>query len=79
MNPPQWLWSAWVAGGLVWVIWFVVMETVAIVNRAPGDTLTEVVRAIHVPAVVWFLFFGLVISLCVWLLAHFTVGERFNL
>lgn len=73
------VWLAWVIymflGFVVGIAWFGVAEGIAIVNNRPGDTLTEVVRSLNVPAVVWFLSAGLILGLLgglfAWLVPHF--------
>lgn len=79
MNLPHWLWALWLGGCFLMLVWFGIMEGIALVNQAPGDTLTEVVRSLHVPAVVWFLFFGAIISTALWALAHFTIGDGLDI
>lgn len=65
------LWLAWVCYMSLGVVGFLVAEFWTIFNKAPGDTLSEVVWALHVPAVVWFLGAGLVLGLVAWLVPHF--------
>jgi hypothetical protein len=71
MSKPDIIWLVWlvvfVVGGL---IYFGVAEGLALHNKAPGDTLTEVVRSLNLPIVVWFGLAGLIIGVLVWLAPH---------
>ena len=64
-----WLWIGW---GLL----FAVVETVAIVNKRKGDTLSENLRALFHTSTktgryVWIAFGGLLFA---WLMVHFAVA-----
>lgn len=74
MAIPHWLWGAWTVGIVALAVWFAVMEGIALANRAGGDTLTEVVRSLDVPPVVWFASAGLISGLLVWAVPHL-IGE----
>lgn len=72
-----WLaWGIYLAAG---VVWFLVAETIALRNRVPGDTLSEVVWSLRLPPVVWFLGAGLTLGLTVWLVIHFASGGKWGL
>ena len=65
MSVFSWLWVGW-------AVFFVVVETVAIVNKTRGDTLSENLRALfHTSTVigrwVWVISLGV---LAAWLLVH---------
>lgn len=68
---PRW-WMAWAGAGVLWTLWFAVMEAVAVINgpKSP-DTLSERVWALSLPAPVYFLAGGLLLGLVVWLALHF--------
>jgi hypothetical protein len=57
----------YILGGFVY---FGVAEGIAIHNRAPGDTLTEVVRALNLPTVLWFGGAGLIMGIVAWAALH---------
>lgn len=66
------LWIAWAAGGVLWAVWFAVMEGIAIANgpKSP-DTLSQRVWSLDLPAVFWFSIGGLAIGFVIWLTLHF--------
>ena len=76
------LWLAWAcfvgAATLVALGWFAVMEALAIKSQASGDTLTEVVRALHIPLVLWFMAGGLLVGIAggfaLWWPLHLKLG-----
>jgi len=73
-----WLpWALYMIGGLVW---FLVAEFWAIFDRrTSGDTLSEVIWALHVPPVIWFVGAGLIIGLIAWLVPHFLSGGKWGI
>lgn len=40
---------------VVAITWFTILETIGMRNKYPGDTLTEVTRALHLPIAFWLL------------------------
>lgn len=65
-RPWIWLWIAWIVA-------FLVIETVAIVNSEPDDTLSEQVWSLmSSSSFVWFA----VVALLIWLLYHFVWEGR---
>lgn len=61
--------------GLVWLIWilmFLVVEILAVIDTGPGDTLSEWVWKIISHPAVYFPFAGFMI----WLLLHFLLRLR---
>lgn len=51
-----------------WIAWFLVWETLALLDSKPGDTLTENVRPLmHAHPLVWFVAAGFV----AWIAVHF--------
>ena len=66
---PGW---AYTAGWVFWLVWFAVLETLALLDADMGDTLTEHVRRVILHddrprPVVYFVFAGFL----VWLVLHF--------
>lgn len=60
--------SVYLWGWTLWAVWFVVLETLALLDPKAGDTLTEHVRPLfHAHPLLWFLAAGFV----VWLAVHF--------
>jgi hypothetical protein len=71
MSKPDIVWLVWflvfVVGGLVY---FGVAEGLALHNDSPGGTLTEVIRSMNLPIVVWFAIGGLIVGIVFWLVPH---------
>ena len=65
------LWGLWGLYLLVGIVWFAVVEIIASLNDIHGDTLSEVIRDLHVPAIVWFVGGGTLVGLVSWLVPHF--------
>lgn len=80
---PRWLWDAWLGyvgvGLAIGAVWFGVMEGIALANRVAGDTLSELVWADHLPAILFFAAAGLVIASEIWLLIHFISGGKWGI
>lgn len=56
------------AGWFLWIVWFLALETLAILDDSAGDTLTERVRPwLHAHPLLWFLAAGFF----AWLAIHF--------
>lgn len=56
----------------MWLAWFVALETLAVLDRRTGDTLTEHVRPLfHAHPLLWILAIGFL----VWLFIHFIVPD----
>jgi len=70
---PHWLWGAWAGGIVLLLVWFGVMEGIAIANRkGTADTLSEVVwQHGHIPAAVFFIGAGIMVFATIWLMIHF--------
>lgn len=70
VNWPQYVYTT---GWVVWALLFVVLETVAILDRDAGDTLTEHVRPLIVStSFAWFAAAGFLS----WLPYHFLIEGR---
>jgi hypothetical protein len=55
-------------GWVLWIVWFVVLETLAVLDPKTGDTLTEHTRPLfHHHPLLWFLAAGFV----GWIAVHF--------
>ena len=70
MNRPDIVWlvfGLYILGGFVY---FGVAEGIYIANRTPGDTLTEVIRALNLPTVVWWAAAGLIVGVVLWAAPH---------
>ncbi|MCJ7510790.1 MAG: hypothetical protein MUP14_07890 [Dehalococcoidia bacterium] len=57
----------YILGGIVY---FGVAEGMAIHNRTPGDTLTEVLRALNLPVVAYFGLGGVILGVVAWAVPH---------
>ena len=79
MKLPSAVWLAWFLAGMTWVMWFAVAEGIALVNRVKGDTLSEVVWRLHLPAAIFFLGGGLLLGLLTWLVIHFVSQGKWGL
>jgi len=67
----DWPHRVYTIGWVIWVLWFMVLEAAAVVDRHKGDTFTE-----HVAWFMWHdrkptLVFFLVAAVTVWLVWHF--------
>lgn len=66
---PSWV---YLVGWVLWIVWFAILETWALLDRDSGDTFTEHVRPIvQATSVGWFLAAGLLL----WLVWHFLVEQ----
>jgi hypothetical protein len=61
-------------GWVLWLVWFAVLEGLALYDPDPGDTLSEHVWYCAQQPVVWWTMAGF---LC-WLVIHFLGGGRFG-
>jgi hypothetical protein len=80
---PRWLWQLWLAyvgiGTFIAVVWFGIMEGIAYFNRVSGDTLSEFVWSDHIPAVIFFMGMGFIVTGTVWLGLHFMSGGKWGI
>lgn len=69
-----WDWDRYTWAWLIWVVWFVVWETLALLDDDNPETLSEHIWWIRNegPSIVVFLLVGLL----AWLVYHFTVEGR---
>lgn len=67
LDPPTWAW-------IVWIAWFFLVETWALITPAPLDTLTAHLRPLFVShPLTWYLALGL----WLWIGQHFLVEGVF--
>jgi len=77
---PHWLWLLWFLDGVVWAAWFGIIEGIAIANGTHSpDTLSQIVWAQRLPAVLFFLGTGMVVFGAIWLLVHFASGGKWGI
>jgi ABC-type nitrate/sulfonate/bicarbonate transport system permease component len=57
-------------GMLLCALTLVVAEFIAAFNRTKGDTITDTIRVLNLPPVVWWMFVGTLIVFLTWFLAH---------
>jgi hypothetical protein len=77
---PHWLWLLWVLDGFKWLAWFFVIEGIAIANgHHSADTLSQIVWAARLPAVLFFISAGVVVFTAIWLMLHFTSGGKWGI
>jgi TRAP-type mannitol/chloroaromatic compound transport system permease large subunit len=62
-------------GMLLCALTLIVVEFIAVFNRTKGDTITETIRALNLPPVVWWMFVGTLIVFLTWFLAHVITGR----
>lgn len=53
----------------------IVVEFIALLNRQKGDTITETIRAMDLPPVVWWMTVGVLIVFLSWFAAHVITGK----
>jgi len=74
-----WLWLAWAGGVAVVIVWFAIMEGIALINGSSPDTFSQLVWHQRLPAVVLFLGAGLIVFGTIWLLIHFVSGGKWGI
>lgn len=62
-------------GLLACALTLIVVEFIALFNRTPGDTITETIRAMGLPPVVWWMTVGILIVFLSWFGAHVMTGK----
>jgi hypothetical protein len=62
-------------GMLACALVLVVVEFIAVLNRQRGDTITETIRAMNLPPVVWWMAIGTLVVFLLWFVRHIVWGD----